>query len=134
MAPEPIIDDDETIRVSAEEALKGVAAGEAAVILGRAGAIALKNRPRTFHVRLDGPVERRVEWAARFEHLDVEAARERQAETDKARTLFVKRLYRMDPSDPGLYHLVLDSTVLGADASVEVITLAVRKFLEEHSD
>jgi cytidylate kinase len=134
MAPEPIIDDDETIRVSAEEALRGVAGGEPAVILGRAGAIALKDRPRTFHVRLDGPVERRIEWAARFEQLDLESARERQAETDKARTLFVKRLYRMDPTDPGLYHLVLDSTVLGVDSSVEVITLAARRFLEGRPD
>ncbi|HEX4863803.1 MAG TPA: cytidylate kinase-like family protein [Acidimicrobiales bacterium] len=134
MAPEPIIDDEETIRATAEEALKGVAAGQPAVILGRAAAVALKERPRTYHVRLDGPVERRVAWAARFEHLDLEAARQRQAETEKARTLFVKRLYRVDPSDPRLYHLILDSTVLDVEASVEVIMLAARKFLEGHAD
>lgn len=130
MAPEPIIDDDETIRVNIEEALKRVAAGEPAVILGRAGAIALKDRPRTYHVRLNGPVDRRVEWAAQFEHLDLEAARQRQAETDKARTLFVKRLYRVDPADCSLYHLVIDPTVLGIEPAVEVISLAARKFLE----
>jgi cytidylate kinase len=133
MAPEPIIDDDETIRVTAEEGLKGVAAGDPAVILGRAAAIALKSRPRTFHVRLDGPVERRVQWAARFEHLDPESARQRQAETDKARTLFVKRLYRVDPADPALYNLILDSTLLDVEASVEVIALAARKYLEGHA-
>ena len=132
MAPDPIIDDDETIRVSAEEALKGVAAGEPAVILGRAGAIALRERPRTYHVRLDGPVDRRVEWAARFEHLDRGKAQERQAETDRARTLFVKRLYRVDPADPSLYHLVLDSTTMSVEAATEVIALAARNFLEGH--
>jgi cytidylate kinase len=134
MAPDPIIDDDESVRVSVEEALKGVAAGDPAVILGRAAAFVLKERPLTYHVRLDGPVERRVAWSARFEDLDLEAARVRQAETDKARTLFVKRLYRVDPSDPALYHLVLDSTVLGVEASVEVIMLAARKFLEGRPD
>lgn len=130
MAPDPIIDDDETIRVSIEEALKEVAAGGPAVILGRAGAIALRDRPRTFHVRLDGPVDRRVAWAAQFEHLDLEAARQRQAETDKARTQFVKRLYRVEPSDCSLYHLVIDPTVLGVEPAVEVISLAASKFLE----
>jgi hypothetical protein len=40
----------------------------------------------------------------------------------------------MDPTDPGLYHLVLDSTVLGVDSSVEVITLAARRFLEGRPD
>ena len=134
MAPDPIIDDDETIRVSAEEPLRGVLGGDPAVILGRAASVALKDRPRTYHVRLDGPVERRVSSAAQFEQLDLEAARERQAETDKARTLFVKRLYRVDPADPSLYHLVLDSTVLDVEACVEVILLAARKYFEEHPD
>jgi cytidylate kinase len=134
MAPDPIIDDDETIRVTTEEPLEGVAAGEGAVILGRAGAVVLRERPRTYHVRVDGPVERRVAWAARFENLDLEAARERQAETDKARTLFVKRLYRVDPADPALYHLILDSTVLTVEASVELIALAARGYFEGQPD
>ena len=134
MAPDPIIDDDETIRVSAEEALNKVKSGGPGVILGRAGAVALKDRPRTYHVRLDGPVERRVAWAADFEHLDFEAAQQRQAETDKARTLFVKRLYRVDPADPSFYHLVLDPTVLGVDAGVSVIATAARSFFEGHPD
>jgi cytidylate kinase len=130
MAPDPIIDDDENIRVTVEEALKDVASGAPAVILGRAGAIALRDRPRTYHVRLDGPVDRRVAWAAQFEHLDLEAARQRQAETDKARTQFVKRLYRVDPSDCSLYHLVIDPTVLGVEPATEVISLAARNFFE----
>ncbi len=134
MAPDPIIDDDETMRVSAEEALSTVRAGGPAVILGRAGAVALRERPRTYHVRLDGPVERRITWAAEFEHLDFQAAQQRQAETDKARTLFVKRLYRVDPADPSLYHLVLDPTVLGVDAAVKVLASAAHSFFEDQPD
>lgn len=134
MAPDPIIDDDETVRVSAEEALKAVMAGGPAVILGRAGAVALRERPRTYHVRLDGPVKRRVAWAAEFEHMDFAAALQRQAETDKARTLFVKRLYRVDPADPALYHLALDPTVLGVDPAVNVIASAARSFFEAQAD
>lgn len=134
LAPEPIVDDDDTIRANAESGLRGVANGEAAVILGRAGAIALRDRPRAFHVRLDGPTDRRVDWAAQFEHLSVEDAQQRQAETDRARTLFVKRLYRVDPSDPALYHMILDPTVLGVEPAITVIAAAARAFFEAHPE
>lgn len=134
LAPEPIVDDDETIRINVEEALHGVATGEPAVILGRAAALALRERPRTFHVRLDGPVDRRVAWAAQFEHLSLDAARKRASETDRARSLFVKRLYRVDPSDPALYHMILDPTVMGVDPAVSVIASAARAFFEAHPE
>jgi cytidylate kinase len=128
IAPDAVLDDDETIRERAEEGLRDIAAGAPGVVLGRAGAVVLGERPRTYHVRLDGPVERRVAWAARIEQLDLDAARRRQNETDRARSLFVKRLYRVDPSEVRLYHLVLDPTVLGIDAALNVIVTAARAF------
>lgn len=124
IGPDPQIDEDEDIRARAEKGLRGVQQGAPAVVLGRAGAAVLARRPRTFHVRLDGPVDARVAWAAPFEGLDPEAARKRQSETDRARTAFVKRLYRVDPTDAALYHLVLDTTAVGVDGSLEVITTA----------
>ena len=59
MAPDTVLDDDDTIRKRTEEGLRPLAAGAPAVLLGRAGAVVLASRPRAFHVRLDGPVERR---------------------------------------------------------------------------
>jgi len=134
MAPDPMIDDDETIRGRSEEALKSVAAGTPGVVLGRAAAVVLASRPRAYHVRLDGPAARRIEWATGFEGLDKEGATKRQAETDKARTAFVKRLYRVDPADPSLYHIVLDSTVLGVERATAVLADAARSFFEAHPE
>lgn len=128
IGPDPQIEDDGDIRARAEEGLRPVAGGASAVVLGRAGAVVLAKRSRAYHVRLDGPVERRVAWAAAHEGLDVEAARRRQAETDRARTAFVKRLYRVDPADPALYHLIVDPTVIGIDATLEVIRVAAEAF------
>jgi cytidylate kinase len=134
MAPDPMIDDDETIRNRSEEPLKGVAAGAAGVVLGRAAAVVLGSRPRAYHIRLDAPVQRRIEWATGFEGLDKDRASKRMNETDKARTAFVKRLYRVDPADPGLYHIVLDSTVLGVERSVALLAEATRSFFEAHPE
>ncbi len=130
LAPDAEVEDDSTIRERTEAGLKEQAAGDPGVVLGRAGAVILASRPRAFHVRLDAPVERRVAWASGLEGLDVEATKRRQAETDRARTVFVKRLFRVDPGDTRLYHLVLDSTVLGVDRSVQVVAAAARAFFE----
>jgi cytidylate kinase len=132
MAPDPMVDDDEQLRARVSNELAQVAEGAGAVVLGRAGAVVLASRPRAFHVRLDGDVGRRTAWAAGFENLTPAAAARRQSETDKARTMFVKRLYRTDPADARLYHLVIDPTAVGIDASVEIILTAVRAFLEAH--
>jgi cytidylate kinase len=128
MAPDAVLDDDDTIRRRTEEGLRAQAAGAPAVLLGRAGAVVLASRPRAYHVRLDGPVERRVGWAASIEGLDLEAVKRRQNEADKARSQFVKRLFHADPADPRLYHLVVDPTVLGVDAAVRVIQTAAEAF------
>jgi cytidylate kinase len=128
MTPDAVLDDDDTLRQRTEKGVRDLAAGAPGVLLGRAGAVVMRSRPRAYHVRLDGPVERRVAWVASHENIGVEVAQRRQAETDRARTLFVKRLFRTDPSDAKLYHLVLDTTVLGIDRSLEVLTVAVRAF------
>lgn len=132
IGPDPQLDEDEDIRTRTEAALKHVRAGAPAVVLGRAGAVVLAKRPRSYHIRLDGPVAERVAWAADFEHLDREAASRRQGETDRTRAQFVKRLYRTDPADPRLYHLVVDSTALGVDGTLEVLMAGAGVFFRRN--
>src|SRR4051794_23933532 len=113
-----------TDRDALEAALREVAADGDAVILGRAGALALRDDPRALHVRLDGPVEARVFRAMEIQSIDEGAARQRLAETDRARERFVRDIYGLDPSDSSLYTLVLDGTVFDTAACVEVIATA----------
>jgi cytidylate kinase len=96
------------------------------VVLGRAGAIVLRDRPEAFHVRLDGPPEPRVFQAMRVEGIDEEEARRRQRSSDPARIDYVKHFYRTDPRDPRHYHLVLDSTAVALETCVELIVTAAR--------
>jgi cytidylate kinase len=97
----------------------------AGVILGRAAAVVL-GKNRGFHVRLDGPPARRVVQGAAVEGISEEQARERMRAADKARTAYVRRLYRCDPADASLYHLVIDSTAMSLDTVVELILTAAR--------
>jgi len=96
------------------------------VVLGRAAAIVLRDRPGAFHVRLDGPEEPRVLQGMRVEDIDEDEARRRQRTSDRARIDYVKHFYRTDPRDPRHYHLVLNSTAVPLATCVELIVAAAR--------
>lgn len=102
-----------------------LASGGSGVILGRAAAVVL-GKDRGFHIRLDGPAERRVAQGAVIEGISVEQAGERLRAADRARTAYVRRLYRCDPDDASMYHLVIDSTAIPLDTVIELIVSAAR--------
>ena len=116
---------DEHLRGYGEAGIHRLLAAGGGVILGRAAAVVL-GKDRGFHVRLDGPAERRVAQGAAIEGISEEHARERLRAADKARTAYVRRLYRCDPADPSLYHLVIDSTAIPLDTVIELIVTAAR--------
>ena len=116
------------VRDRVAASITALAADGGAVILGRASQIVLANHPRTFHIRLDGPPERRAERGALWEGIDLETARARMKETDEARARYTRRLYQHDPTDPSLYHLVVDPTVLDLEVSVEMLARAAESF------
>jgi cytidylate kinase len=99
-------------------------AGSGAVILGRAGAIILRDDPHALHVRLDGPPERRVAVAMELEGLDRHDVERLRKNGDRAREAYVRHFYGCDARDPALYHLVIDSTALSAATVVDIIAAA----------
>jgi cytidylate kinase len=117
---------DRTFCDATEQAILRHVESGGGVVLGRAGAVVLGDRPSTLHVRLDGPVERRVEQAMRIERIDRPTAERRRRDNDAARAAYVREFYGADAADPALYHLVLDATTLDLDVCVDVIACAAR--------
>ena len=116
---------DHQLRCHGEAGIHRLLAAGGGVILGRAAAVVL-GKDRGFHVRLDGPAARRVAQGAAIEGISEEEARVRLRAADKARTAYVRRLYRTDPADPSLYHLVIDSTAVPLDTVIELILAGAR--------
>jgi len=116
---------DEDLRCSAEDGIHGLVADGGGVILGRAAAVVL-GRDGGFHVRLDGPPARRIIQGATVEGISHEQASARMQAADKARAAYVRRLYRVDPADASLYHMVIDSTAIPLDTVIELILTAAR--------
>ena len=79
---------DEHLRGRGEAGIHRLLAGGGGVILGRAAAVVL-GKDHGFHVRLDGPAERRAVQGAAIEGISDGQARERLGAADKARTAYV---------------------------------------------
>jgi len=116
---------DQHLRGRGEAGIHRLVAAGGGVILGRAAAVVL-GKDRGFHVRLDGPADRRVAQGATIEGISEEQATRRLRAADKARTAYVRRLYRTDPADAALYHLMIDSTAMPLEVVVELIVTAAR--------
>jgi cytidylate kinase len=126
---------DQTYAQATEQVIHEYAADGQAIILGRAAAVVLRDDPRALRVRLDGPSELRIAQAMRLKGIDRETAERRMRETDRAREAYLKHFYHADVHDPGLYHLVIDSTVIALDTCVELIaTAALRPSRLDHAE
>lgn len=118
---------EENLRRHCEAGIHRLADNGAGVILGRGAAVVL-GKERGFHVRLDGPPERRLVQGAAIEGLTHDEARRHMDAADRARIAYVRRLYRADPADPRYYHLLIDSTAIPHDTVVEIILRALSDF------
>jgi cytidylate kinase len=115
---------DESLRRACEKEIHDLAGAGAGVILGRGAAVVL-GKDRGFHIRLDGPPGQRVLRGAAIEGVSQDQARRHMEAADRARTAYVRRLYRADPGDPRHYHLVIDSTAIPLDTVIEIILSAL---------
>jgi cytidylate kinase len=114
----------ETRRRELEAEVLAFAQQGAGVILGRAAVVVLRDDPRALHVLLDGPVEARTRQAMAIEGIDRPTAARRLTRVDRFRRAYVEDLYGVSVREPGVFHLVLDSTVLALDDCVEIIAAA----------
>ena len=118
---------DRDFREKSEQVVREWAESGQAVILGHAGAVVLRDDPRALNVRLDGPREERLRQAMRIQGVERSVAERRMSETDHARHAYVNQFYGADAQDPGLYHLMIDSTAIDLDLCVEAVALVAER-------
>lgn len=124
----PIPDQHEDFRVQSESIMRA-ALVDGAVILGRGGTAAFRAEPGVLRVRLFGPVEARVARAAARQNEPLDVVRKRLRQVDDARDHYIWRLYKVNASDPALYHLQIDTTVLAFADCATIICTAYRSMI-----
>jgi hypothetical protein len=113
-------------RQQTERVLQEIADGAGGVVLGRAGALVLRDRPDVLHVRLDGPRDRRLAAAIERSGRSADDVRREMEANDRTREAYVRHFYRCDPAEARHYHLVVDSTEFPLDTVVDLVVMAAR--------
>lgn len=121
--PGEVLSADDFRRATEEVLRQQVATGEG-VILGRGAVVLLRDHPGVLRVRLDGPPDRRARQAIRIQGLEPSDAERARAQFDRAHEAYFRQFYGVQIQDPGLYHVVLDSTSIEFEECVEMIARA----------
>jgi hypothetical protein len=124
--PTSALPDARAYRQQTERVLAEIADGAGGVVLGRAGAMVLRDRPDVLHVRLDGPRERRLQAAVERSGRTLDEVRREMEANDRTREAYVRHFYRCDPSEARHYHLVVDSTAVPVETVVDLVVTAAR--------
>lgn len=95
------------------------------VIVGRGGQAVLRRDPGVLHVRIEAPLETRIQRVQLREGLTPDVAREVVAQRDRAAADYLKRFYGVDWSDSLLYHLIINTGRWGIEAASRLIVSAV---------
>lgn len=96
------------------------------VFVGRNATYILRDYPNALHVRLDGPIEKRVARIVARQNLDQDQAQENAIFEDEVRAGMSIALFNWDPRQDEHYDLAVFTTNLEIDEVVNVIAGAVR--------
>jgi len=124
--PTSSLPDERAYRQQTERILAEVADTGGGVVLGRAAALVLGERPDALHVRLDGPADRRLAAAMARSGRPEDEVRVDLEANDRSREAYVRHFYRCNPASARHYHLVVDSTAVSLDTVVDLVVLAAR--------
>jgi len=95
------------------------------LLVGRGAGLVLP-RETTLHVRILAPLQDRIAYMSQWLRLTVEQAAEQVRLRDSRRAEFLKTHFRREPNDIYQYDLLLNSSLLGEELSVELIAQAAR--------
>ena len=102
------------------------ATAQGGVVLGRNATVVLAQNPAALHVKLDGPVEVRVQRAAAAAGIDEARAARRQVHEDEVRAAMSQRHYHWDPRVNDRYDLVVNVGRVDVDTTVALIVAAAK--------
>jgi cytidylate kinase len=112
------------IRQTTETILKLASLGNV-ILIGRGGNVITARLPNMFHVRLVAPLEERIEHSCKSYGMTKIEARRFCLREDLGRKRYLKKYFNADVNDPLLYHLIINTSLVGYDDAAKIIGDAV---------
>ena len=111
------------------------------VIVGRAGQVLLKEMPGVFHVRVEAPMEDRIQrvkqWLKQEKGMATDSIETRRAAQDLIRARdeasadYLSRHYEVNWADPLLYHLVINTGRIEIEQAAKLVVGALEMVCPE---
>lgn len=103
------------------------------VIVGRGGQVILQNEPDVLHVRVEAPLETRIQRVKQWRPLETSvdlrrAAQDLIEQKDAASADYLQSFYNVHWDDPALYHIILNTEKLSIDQAVSLLAHMAREF------
>ena len=95
------------------------------VIVGRGGQAILKDKPDVLHVRIEAPLDTRVQRLCDRANFSLGGAHDTAIKRDRASADYLKRFYDIDWENPLLYDLVINTGRVDIEAAAQLIVEAV---------
>jgi cytidylate kinase len=108
------------VRQTAETILRLAHLGHV-ILIGRGSNVITAPMPRVLHVRLVAPLEKRIEHAHEAYHMTRPEARAFCVREDRGRARYLKKYFKFDVTDPLLYHLTINTGLVGYDEAAKMI-------------
>lgn len=96
-----------------------------AVIVGRGSQFLLHNAPRTLHIYIFAPLPYRIENVMKQFHLNHIQAERLIEQRDYEHDSYLRRYYSSDGHQPGLYHLLINTSLFSLELAAGLIHQAV---------
>jgi len=95
------------------------------IIVGRGGQVILKDKPGVLHVRIEAPLEDRIERMSDEAGITPEEAQDAILEHDRSAAAYLQRFHRADWADPLLYHLVINTGLISIEDATQLVITAL---------
>jgi cytidylate kinase len=115
------------VRQTAETMLRLAGLGSV-ILIGRGGNVITAELPQVLHIRLVAPLEKRVEYAHKEYNqynMTRDQARKFCLSEDRGRERYLKKYFNADINDPLLYHIIINTSLVGYDDAAKLIGDAV---------
>lgn len=96
------------------------------LIIGRGGQVILEDKPDVLHVRVVAPFEERLRRIEESQGMTPAQARRFLQDRDRISAEYLRDFFQVDPDDPTLYHLVVNTGKLGFDGALTLIKEALK--------
>ncbi|MFT5365981.1 MAG: cytidylate kinase [Candidatus Latescibacterota bacterium] len=120
------LDEEVYVKLTAEVATR-MADQDKVVIVGRGGQAVLKGRADVLHVRVVAPTDFKVSIVTEREGLDGDAAVKHMKQMDERRRTYLRRHYDIDLTDSRLYHVTVNTGLLGMDSAADLVAEAAKR-------